>query len=185
MTVGRKRATFERIGVHRSRRRATRPLGGKPSCEPDFAYRRVRESAPLPKGTATETHLLSIRPAALIGRTRLLSEGSHVRVGRLGHRTAHSVLSTWPGACVRLPRARCPSVAPGRGGLSRLLATALRWPGLRLLILRYPGFVVTNNALHGTDSEDRALLATDGNRDGAECHGGPRKLEGRGAPILR
>src|SRR6185369_11247485 len=77
------------------------------------------------------------------------------------------------------------SVAPGRGDLSRLLATALLWPGLRLLILRYPGFVITNDALHGTNSEDRALLATDGNRDGAECHGEPRKLDGRAALILR
>jgi len=77
------------------------------------------------------------------------------------------------------------SVAPGRGDLSRLLATALLWPGLRLLILRYPGFVITNDALHGTNSEDRALLATDGNRDGAECHGEPRKLDGRAALIFR
>lgn len=53
--------------------------------------------------------------------------------------------------------------------LTRLLPTTLH-PD-RLLMPRHTGRVITDDALHGADREDRALLAADSNSDGAKCHG--------------
>src|SRR5437773_10652049 len=58
--------------------------------------------------------------------------------------------------------------------LRRLLTAHLRTGGLLLLLLAYPGLVIADDALYGADSENRALLAADGDGDGTECHGGPR-----------
>jgi hypothetical protein len=81
-----------------------------------------------------------------------------------------------PTLCTKHPRNYVRSAKTYRC-LWRLLAD-LRSGGLLLLILAHPGLVITDDALYGADSEDRALLAADGDGDGTECHGGPRKSEG-------
>ena len=63
------------------------------------------------------------------------------------------------------------------GLLPRLLAAALRPTDLRLLVLAHSGLVITDDALYGADNEERALLAADGNGNGAECHGGSPKSQ--------
>ena len=52
---------------------------------------------------------------------------------------------------------------------------ALRPASLILVFFSYSGLVITDDALYGADSEDRALLAANGDGDWTERHDGPRK----------